>query len=116
MSTSRRIDVPDHATALATVADLQAKGWELVEATVTVWTLRLRAATGKRSRVQVVAAAPPLTFSEDGDWWWDETAGMWKGCDVEVPPGTTRSPDGVWWWDGGRWRPVPAVDVGDAFL
>lgn len=116
MADTQRIDVPDHAAGLATVADLQRKGWKLVEETPTTWKLRLRATVGRRSWMQVVSAAPPLTFSEDGNWWWDEPAGMWKGCDVEVPPGTMRSADGAWWWDGTRWRAVPAIDVGDAFL
>lgn len=116
MASPQRIDVADHASGLAAVADLQRKGWVLVESTPTTWTLRLRAALGRRSWMHVVSAAPPITFSEDGQWWWDAEAGIWKGCDVTVPPGSMRSADGRWWWDGTRWRNVPAVDVDDAFL
>jgi len=57
------------------------------------------------SSTPAAAAAPPLTLSGDGRYWWDGAG--WHDTETSAPPGAQRSPDGAYWYDGARWRPMP---------
>lgn len=70
-----------------------------------------------------MASSPPpgAPLSEDGNYWWDETAsewklvsaaegedsGAWTSGEAEVG---TRSEDGNYWWDGTSWQSVSVSD------